>query len=236
MHLKSWIAQCQPFCSNNYSDVIMSTVASQITSLSIVYSTVYSSADQRKHQSSASPVFVWGIHQWPVNCLHKWPVVWKMFPFDDVIMLSLLIVHPKSPCASELFPNNKPSIVLVILDSNPLKPIRGLSMPVPDWDNSNCCFKISCDSSINKARKIHSLDISLQWCHNERDSISNHQPHDCLFNCLFRYRSKKTSKLLATGLCAGNSPVTGEFPAQRASYAENVSIWWRHHILHLNQW
>ena len=94
--------------------------------------------------------------------------------------VSVLIVHPMSPFASRVFPNNKPSIVLVILDSNPLKPIRGLSMPVPDWDNSNCCFKISCHSSINKARKIHSLDISLQWCHNERDSISNHQPHDCL--------------------------------------------------------
>ena len=44
-----------------------------------------------------------------------------------------------------------------------------------------------------------------------------------------RRRSKKTSRLCVTGLCAGNSPVTGEFPAQRASKAENVSIWWRHH-------
>ena len=58
---------------------------------------------------------------------------------------------------------------------------------------------------------------SLQWRHNERDSVSNHQPHDCLLNCLFRHRSKKTSKLRVTGLCEGNSPGTGEFPAQRAS-------------------
>ena len=72
--------------------------------------------------------------------------------------------------------------------------------------------------------------FSLRWRHNERDSVSNHQPHDCLFNCLFRRISKKTSKLRVTGLCAGNSPGTGEFPAQRASNAENVSIWWRHHI------
>ena len=57
----------------------------------------------------------------------------------------------------------------------------------------------------------------------------NHQPRDCLLNRLFRRRSKKTAKHRVTGLCAGNSPVTGEFPAQRASYAENVSIWWRHH-------
>ena len=71
--------------------------------------------------------------------------------------------------------------------------------------------------------------IALQWRHNGRDSLSNHQPHDCLLNSLFKRRSKKTSKLRVTGLCAGNSPVTGEFPAQMASNAENVSIWWRHH-------
>ena len=72
---------------------------------------------------------------------------------------------------------------------------------------------------------------SLQWCHNEHDSVSNHQPHDCLLNRLFRRRSKKTSKLRVTGLCVGNSPGTGEFPAQMASNAENVSIWWRHHVV-----
>ena len=71
----------------------------------------------------------------------------------------------------------------------------------------------------------------LQWRHNERESVSNHQTHDCLLNRLFRRRSKKTSKLRVTDLCAGNSPGTGEFPAQMASYAENVSIWWRHHVI-----
>ena len=70
---------------------------------------------------------------------------------------------------------------------------------------------------------------ALQWRHNGLDSVSNHQPHHCLLNGLYRRRSKKTSKLRVTGLCAGNSPVTGEFPAQMASNAENVSIWWRHH-------
>ena len=69
----------------------------------------------------------------------------------------------------------------------------------------------------------------LLWRHNGRGGISNHQPHDCLLNRLFRRRSKKTSKLRVTGLCAGNSPGIGEFPAQMASNAENVSIWWRHH-------
>ena len=64
----------------------MSLVAPQITSLTIVYSAVCSDADQRKHQSSASLAFVWGIHRGPVNSPHKWPVTRKMFPFDDVIM------------------------------------------------------------------------------------------------------------------------------------------------------
>ena len=67
----------------------MGATASQITSLTIVYWTVYSGADQRKHQSSASLAFVRGIHRGPVNSPHKWPVTRKMFPFDDVIMKSL---------------------------------------------------------------------------------------------------------------------------------------------------
>ena len=67
----------------HYNDVIMSMMASQITSLTIVYSTIYSGTDQRKHQSSASLAFVRGIHQWPMNSQHKGPVMQKMFPFDD---------------------------------------------------------------------------------------------------------------------------------------------------------
>ena len=70
----------------------------------------------------------------------------------------------------------------------------------------------------------------LRWRHNEYDDVLNHQRFDCLRNRLFRTRSKKTSKLRVTGLCEGNSPVTGEFPAQRASNAENFSILWRHHV------
>ena len=83
------------------------------------------------------------------------------------------------------------------------------------------------------------LSRALRWCHNRRDSVSNHQPRDCLLNCLFRRRSKKRLKLRVTGLCAGNSPWTGEFHAQMASNAENVSIWWRHHGLddaYMHQW
>ena len=75
--------------NNNYDVVIMGAMASQITSLTIVYSTVYSDTDQRKHQSSASLAFVLGIYQGPVNSPHKWPVTRQMFPFDDVIMTTV---------------------------------------------------------------------------------------------------------------------------------------------------
>ena len=75
----------------HYDDIIMGTKASQITSLTIVYSTVYSDADQSKHQSSASQAFVREIHRGPVNSPHKWPVTWKIFPFDDVIMVSICL-------------------------------------------------------------------------------------------------------------------------------------------------
>ena len=76
--------------------------------------------------------------------------------------------------------------------------------------------------------KAHSVShySSLQWCHNERDGVSNHKPRGCLLKRLFRRRSEQTLKLGVTGLCERNSPVTGEFPAQRVSNAENVSIWW----------
>ena len=75
-----------PSNATHYNDVMMGEIASHITSLTIVYSTVYSRADQRKHQSSASLAFVWLIHRGPVNSPHKWPVTRKMFPLDDVIM------------------------------------------------------------------------------------------------------------------------------------------------------
>ena len=73
---------------------------------------------------------------------------------------------------------------------------------------------------------------TLQWRHNNSDVVLNHQPHDCLLNLLSRGRSTKTSKLRVTGLCEGNSPLIGEFPAKRFSNAEKVSIWWRHHAVY----
>ena len=98
---------------NHYGDVIMGTIASQVTSFPIVYSTVYSDAGQRKHQSSASLAFVRGIHRGPVNAPHKWPVTRKMFPFHDVIMMTaascnnigykLIHVSNRGPWLTEIY-------------------------------------------------------------------------------------------------------------------------------------
>ena len=90
-------AYCVWLSFRHYTDITMGAIASQITSLTIVYSIVYSDTDQRKHQSSASLAFVRGIHRGPVNSPHKWPVTWKIFPFDDIIMahtqVFLLLSH-----------------------------------------------------------------------------------------------------------------------------------------------
>ena len=96
---------------HHYGDVIMDAIASQITSLTIVYSIVYSDVDQRKHQSPASLAFVRGIHRRPGNSPHKWPVTRKVFPFDDVIMMKIMwkaiqvsvILSDKTRCAHAWF-------------------------------------------------------------------------------------------------------------------------------------
>ena len=91
-----------------------------------------------------------------------------------------------------------------------------------------CCSAGYCSAPCCAVYSSHRWN-TLRWRHNDHAGVSNHQPYGCLLNRLFSRKSKKTSKLRVTGLCAGNSPGTGEFPAQIASYAENVSIWWRHH-------
>ena len=108
---------------------------------------------------------------------------------------------------------------------------------------SDCPPLTTCSKYVNRwcwgqiySRRYCIKGISLQWCRNEHDGISNHQPHDCLLNHLFRHRSKKTSKVCITGLCEGNSPVTHEFPVQRASNAEKVSIWRRHVTMNVCPW
>ena len=88
-----------------------------------------------------------------------------------------------------------------------------------DYAVYSCCAAICLEST-----------DSLQWRHNGRDCVLNYRRLDCVFNRLFRRSWKKTSKLRMTGLCEGNSPVTGGFPAQRASKADNGSILWRHRV------
>ena len=90
-------------------------------------------------------------------------------------------------------------------------------------------FKVPRELWNPQSKAVPGIFHTLQWRHNGRDGVSNHQPHHCSLNSLFRRKSKKTSKLRVTRLCAGNSPGTGEFPAQMASNTENISIWWRHH-------
>ena len=99
--------------------------------------------------------------------------------------------------------------------------------------NKTVCIFLGIYCTPNNSHNTTTTKNPLRWRHNGHDSVSNHQPHDCLLNRLFRCRWKKTSKLRVTGLCAGNSPETGEFPAQMACNAENVSIWWRHHAFGL---
>ena len=95
----------------HYNEVIMSAVASQITSLITVYSTVYSGTDQRKHQSSALLAFVWGIHRRTVNSPHKWPVTRNIFPLDDVIIDMHSALQALCECSgvTGIFPSQRAS-------------------------------------------------------------------------------------------------------------------------------
>ena len=101
--------------TNHYSDVIMGTIELQITSLTIVYSSVYSGANQRKHQSSASLAFVRGIHRWPVNSPHKWLVTRKMLPFDNVIMIVTYFAFAASGLLSLEYGGVIISLLLIVM-------------------------------------------------------------------------------------------------------------------------
>ena len=129
----------------HWNDVIMSSMAYQITSLTTVYPNVYSGADQRKHQSPASRAFVRGIHRWPVNSLHKWPVTWKMFPFDDIIMCFLycyciritfckivgIVVTYDYRSSSESYPSPRLGL-LWLIRTGPTQ-IHNLPCLIPPW-------------------------------------------------------------------------------------------------------
>ena len=102
-----------------------------------------------------------------------------------------------------------------------------------------CWLEVWKDSSVWYILHNNTFNVSFKYlkcCDKHYNDVimsvgvSNHQPPECLLNGLFSLRSTKASKLRVTGVCEGNSPVTGEFPTQRASNADNVSIWWHHHV------
>ena len=178
----------------------MSAMASQITGLMIVYSTVYSGADHIKHQSSASLAFLRGIQRWPVNSLHRGPVTRKMLPFVDVIMSML----KHWSCISRL---DTAESMGIKCDSSTLNSSNILPQ-TPCWfRHRNFEMHIICyRNCIQLSKNIWSL-FSLyfeMWMFFYR-----------LFNRLFKRRSKKASKPHVNGLCERNSPVTGEYPTHK---------------------
>ena len=179
-----------------------------------------------------------------------------MFPFDDVIMdkdpvfankgkqfsravrwqdghisdtMHSQFVFTRCKLNSKYIPSNMHTVLIINNDSEVIM----LSSCVFVYLRSNPeRYRQNRSLTDHNNKKNH--EYIIQWRHNGRDGDSNYQPHDCLLNRLFKCRSKKTPKLRVTGLCVGNSPVTDEFPAQRASNTENVSIWWRHHDCDMN--
>ena len=163
-------------------------MVSQITGVSIVFLNRLLRPRSKNHQSSASLAFVRAIHRWPLNSPRKGPVTRKMFLFGDVI----------------IFGENfriwiKIALKLVLKGSIDNK---SLVVQVMAWCHT-------CDKPLPEKMVPQ---FTLRWPHNDHYSVSNHQPHGCLLNRLFRRRWKKASKLRVTGLCVGNSPGPGNFP------------------------
>ena len=194
----------------------MSSMASQITSLTIVYSTVYSDAGQRKHQSSASLAFaekspiarefpaqmasnaenvsIWWRHHDMAHQNTKKPYTFYVIdtPYGMVDIGHYWLRLWLANCKNEL--QNKIDIFFQSFHST--KYIWNFRLLYTGRFVQSVVFSMG-----------HALHIyPLHWRHNDHDSVSNHQPHGCLVNRLFRRRSKKTSKLRVTGLCVGNSP------------------------------
>ena len=174
----------------------MGAIASQITSLTIVYSTVYSDADQRKHQSPASLAFVRGIHRSPVNSPHKWPVTRKIFPFDDIMWYvpmtgyradfeakkTLYTVYPKKYAHGFCF------AVLCCgytLTDFPIS-IRLTSLAL--WQSNDC-------PSASKATLMN-MDKYFMWIHYERLQNHNKAKHNktmCIFLGIYCTSSSRAS-------------------------------------------
>ena len=178
---------------SHYSDVIMSTMAPQITGLTIVYSTCYPGADQRKHQSSASLAFVRGIHRWPVSSPQKGPVTRKMFPFDDDIMeprqqypsdllsgviyagqqISRVLWPHDDVIKWKLFPRHQP-VVRAIRQLPRLRRMRDVTMKVSLVLSLNIFYRI-----YDRYKVVWSCYNRDRWrlvqgcCRNSRPTITN---------------------------------------------------------------
>ena len=137
-----------------------------------------------------------GIHRWSMDSPHKGTVTRKVFPFDDVIIHLYNQIWIWSIIKDELPVYKQCTIMHVFVYSR-----------VEYIPESTCQTNYRfCSKRYRYYTDPREIEHALRWRHNGCDSISNHQPHDCLLNRLFRRRSKKTLKLRVTGLCAGNSP------------------------------
>ena len=161
-----------------------------------------------RFKNTFEPLNLWALKISPVNkihifqCLDILPKHWKMWLLYNIEILRALRFK-----SSYVFLKCPQFLYLQCTFDIPKELTKDNPYSLPVWMSYVLQFK-----------------IPLRWRHNGRDSVSNHQPRHCLLNRLFRRRSKKTSKLRVTDLCAGNSPGTGEFPAQVVGNAENVSI------------
>ena len=146
-YITPWCVTC------HYSDVIMGAMVPQITSLTVVDSSIYSGADQRKQKSSVSLAFVRGIHQWPGNSPHQWPVTGKMFPCDDVIMQCTVIALKWRRCAVK-YRATSSSFRGIYLRIHSLEIIRTLPRPMPPR-NVDEGVKIQCHVSVAFRSRFH---------------------------------------------------------------------------------
>ena len=189
----------------------MSLIASQITSLTIVYSTVYSDADQRKHQSSAQLAFV-GTDEFPAQmvCNEENVSIWWSF---IIVLLTLIWT------TVYIFGLNIQLMFCTFCITETYCPHyiwRTTPNTLCHYLSSKLSWQLINDSNIILACWC----IPLRWCHSKRDGVSNHPRRDGLLNRLFRRRSK-TSKLRVTGLCEGNLPLAVELPAWINGWVNN---------------
>ena len=169
-----------------------------------ICATGLSKHDYKHFEIASNSVLVWNRNEIPRVKIY---LTAKVSTFHDNPSLELwLSIKRYYPLATSS----------VILNSKLVLNVSYLGLIIPVEHNSMSYSEIE-------------IPYPLQWRHNKRNGVSNQRRLGCLLNRLFRSRLKKTSKLRVTGLCEGNPPVTGWFPSQRASNAENVSIWWRHH-------